>query len=226
MHYGRSFGTTAIDICLSVKSHTPSKDCPIDARPVRSDPCARLMNQGRKVITSRKAAALLLASAMTAAGCARTPAVTPNAPPADTLRVVDAVVVRKAERKLLLMHGHTVVRSYHVELGANPTGQKERSGDSRTPEGTYRIESHNAHSDYFLSLKLSYPNPADEQRARAHHRDVGSDIMIHGMPNELKHAPQDYASHDWTDGCIAASNADMAEIWTLTPDNARVDILP
>jgi murein L,D-transpeptidase YafK len=177
-------------------------------------------------MTLRKVAAMLLLVSMIDAGCVRTPTIAPNAPPADTLRVVDAVVVHKADRKLLLMHGSDVVRSYHIELGLNPTGQKERSGDSRTPEGVYRIEGHNARSDYFLSLKVSYPNQADEQRARTHHWDAGGAIMIHGMPNDLKHEPRDYETHDWTDGCIAVSNADMAEIWTLTPDNVRIDILP
>ena len=51
-------------------------------------------------------------------------------------------------------------------------------------------------------------------------------IMIHGVPNSLKQLPQYYESHDWTDGCIAVTNADMAEIWTLTPDHAPIDILP
>lgn len=177
-------------------------------------------------MTFRDMATLLVLTGMAAEGCARTQTLTPNSPPGDTLHVVDRVVVHKAERKLLLMHDGNVVRSYHVELGLNPTGQKERSGDSRTPEGTYRLEGHNAHSDYFLSLAVSYPTQADEERARAHHWDPGDAIMIHGMPNHLKHEPQDYASHDWTDGCIAVSNADMAEIWTLTPDNVPIDILP
>jgi murein L,D-transpeptidase YafK len=186
------------------------------------------LSQGRKEMTNLRngTAMLLLLTSMTNAGCTRAPIIAPNAPPAATLRVVDRVVVQKAARKLLLMHGTDVVRSYHVELGLNPTGQKERSGDSRTPEGTYRIAGHNAQSDYFLSLKVSYPNQADEERARAHHWDAGGAIMIHGMPNDLKHEPQAYESHDWTDGCIAVSNADMAEIWTLTPDNVRIDILP
>jgi murein L,D-transpeptidase YafK len=173
----------------------------------------------------RMAAMFLLAS-LAAAGCTKAPTITPNSPPGDTLRVVDHVVVRKADRKLLLMHGKDVLRSYHVELGSNPTGQKEQAGDSRTPEGTYQLERRNPHSEYFLSLQVSYPNQADAERAQAHHRDAGGLIMIHGMPNELKHDPQAYESHDWTDGCIAVSNADMAEIWTLTPDNVRIDILP
>jgi hypothetical protein len=32
--------------------------------------------------------------------------------------------------------------------------------------------------------------------------------------------------HDWTDGGIALSNADMAEIWRLTPDGIPIDNLP
>jgi murein L,D-transpeptidase YafK len=174
----------------------------------------------------RSMTAILLLASLAAAGCGKKQSITPDAPPGDTLRVVDRVVVRKAERKLLLMHGNDILRSYHVELGSNPTGQKEQAGDSRTPEGTYNLERHNPQSEYFLSIQVSYPNQTDIERARAHHRDAGSLIMIHGMPNNLKHAPQAYESHDWTDGCIAVSNADMAEIWTLTPNNVRIDILP
>jgi len=141
------------------------------------------------------------------------------------LAPADRVVVHKAERTLLLMHDGTVERSYRVQLGLTPIGQKEREGDSRTPEGTYRL-THNPHSDYYLSLKVSYPNEADLERARAHRRDPGGLIMIHGQPNVPKHARGYYRTHDWTDGCIAVSNADMAEIWRLTEDGTPIDILP
>jgi murein L,D-transpeptidase YafK len=145
--------------------------------------------------------------------------------PVARLAPADRVVVHKAERKLLLMHEGTVERSYPVQLGLNPVGQKEREGDSRTPEGTYRL-THNPRSDYYLSLKVSYPNEADLERARTHHWDPGGLIMIHGQPNVLKHAAEYYRTHDWTDGCIAVSNADMAEIWRLTRDGMPIDILP
>jgi hypothetical protein len=49
--------------------------------------------------------------------------------------------------------------------------------------------------------------------------------MIHGLPNALKHELEYYAEHDWSDGCIALSNADMAEIWRLTLDGIPIDIL-
>jgi murein L,D-transpeptidase YafK len=151
----------------------------------------------------------------------------PQAPaPLDKLPLVDRVVVRKSDRTLALMHGGNVVRSYHVQLGLNPTGQKERAGDFRTPEGSYRLERRNPRSDFFLSLKVSYPNPEDLRRARARHWDTGGSIMIHGLPNTLRHEPDYYQSHDWTDGCIAVSNADMVEIWMLVPDDVAIDIRP
>jgi murein L,D-transpeptidase YafK len=171
---------------------------------------------------------LCAAAAAYADGSAETaqPVALRPSPAVDPLPIVDHVVVRKAQRRLVLMHGGNVVRSYHVSLGLNPIGQKERSGDFRTPEGTYRLERRNPRSDYFLSIKVSYPNETDLKRARAHHWDTGGSIMIHGLPNWLKHQPEYYERNDWTDGCIALSNADMTEIWMLIPDDVPIDILP
>jgi murein L,D-transpeptidase YafK len=144
----------------------------------------------------------------------------------ESLPAVDRLVVHKTERRLVLMHGETVVRSYKIALGVNPIGQKERAGDYRTPEGRYYLVRRNPRSDYFLSIQVSYPNDADMKRAHKNHWNPGGSIMIHGLPNQLKHAPAYYEITDWTDGCIALSNADMVEVWLLTPDNAPIDILP
>ena len=142
------------------------------------------------------------------------------------LPVVDKVVVHKAERKLELLQRGTLVRTYKVALGLNPIGTKERSGDFRTPEGAYRLVRRNPRSEYFLSMQVSYPNDVDLKHARRNHWDTGGSIMIHGLPNQLKHDPSYYESVDWTDGCIAVSNSDMLEIWLLVPDNAPIEILP
>ena len=144
----------------------------------------------------------------------------------ESLPAVDHLVVRKEERRLLLLHGDTVVRSYKIALGVNPVGPKERAGDLRTPEGRYYLTRRNPRSDYFLSIQVSYPNETDLKRAHKHHWDTGGSIMIHGLPNQLKREPKYYEISDWTDGCIALSNADMVEVWLLTPDNAPIDILP
>jgi len=144
----------------------------------------------------------------------------------ESLPAVDRVVVHKTERRMLLMHGDAVVRTYKIALGVNPVGAKERAGDYRTPEGRYYLNRRNPRSDYFLSIQVSYPNETDMKRARSHHWDAGGSIMIHGLPNQLKHEPKYYEISDWTDGCIALSNADMVEVWLLTPDNVPIDIVP
>jgi murein L,D-transpeptidase YafK len=144
----------------------------------------------------------------------------------ESLPAVDHIVVHKGERRLLLLHGNTLVRSYKIALGLNPVGQKEREGDYRTPEGRYYLIRRNPRSDYFLSIEVSYPNDTDMKRAHKNHWQPGGSIMIHGLPNQLKREPRYYEITDWTDGCIALSNADMVEVWLLVPDNAPIDILP
>ncbi|HEX4619450.1 MAG TPA: L,D-transpeptidase family protein [Steroidobacteraceae bacterium] len=172
------------------------------------------------------AASLTLALAAVAAHGDSLPVTEPVALSSDPLPVVDRVVVKKTERRMYLMHGGNVVRAYHVQLGLSPTGQKEREGDFRTPEGSYHLDVRNARSDYFLSIKVSYPNAEDVRRARTRHWVTGGSIMIHGFPNFMKHDPEYYQNHDWTDGCIAVSNADMVEIWMLVPDSVPIDIDP
>ena len=146
--------------------------------------------------------------------------------PAASLPYVDHVVVRKAQRRLYLMDGDRIVRSYKVALGLEPVGPKERDGDFRTPEGWYTLARRNPRSEFFLSIQISYPNATDLRRAELHGWQPGGSIMIHGLPNRLKSSPWYYRHNDWTDGCIAVSDADMVEIWLLTRDGMPIDILP
>lgn len=140
--------------------------------------------------------------------------------------VADLVIVRKSERRLYLMRDGEVLRSYRVALGLVPDGPKARAGDFRTPEGHYYLTRRNPRSDYFLSILVSYPNDQDQVRARREHLDPGGQIMIHGLPNNLRHAPGYYARSDWTDGCIALSDSDMVEVWLMTRANTPIEILP
>lgn len=146
--------------------------------------------------------------------------------PSPELPYVDHLVVRKSQRRLYLMDGNRIVRSYKIALGLEPVGPKQRDGDFRTPEGWYTLARRNPRSDYFLSIQISYPNAGDQQRAHLHHWQTGGSIMIHGLPNRLKNSPWYYQHNDWTDGCIAVSDADMVEIWLLTHDGTPIDILP
>ncbi len=145
---------------------------------------------------------------------------------ANPLPVADQVIVHKRDRRLELWRGRELLRSYRISLGLNPDGHKQQEGDFRTPEGRYRLNARNPRSDFFLSLAVSYPDANDLARARQSGVAPGGAIMIHGLPNQPKWSPDYYAKNDWTDGCIALSNADMMEVWMLVPTGIAIDIRP
>jgi murein L,D-transpeptidase YafK len=71
--------------------------------------------------------------------------------PTTSMPTADRVIVRKGDRKMLLMHGDSILRSYKISLGLQPLGHKERAGDFRTPEGRYRLTRRNPRSSFFPS---------------------------------------------------------------------------
>jgi murein L,D-transpeptidase YafK len=150
---------------------------------------------------------------------------TADVPEASAERI-DRILVVKSERKMYLQSAGRTLRTFDISLGLVPEGAKQREGDFRTPEGVYYIESKNARSDFFLALKVSYPNEDDRARARAKGIDPGGQIMIHGLPNAPKYPESRYVGTDWTDGCIAVSNSDMVDLWLMTSVAMPIEIRP
>lgn len=151
---------------------------------------------------------------------------TTDAAPVEEFPTADQVIVRKADRRLDLLSQGKVFRSFPIALGANPEGHKEREGDRRTPEGSYRLDLRNQNSAFFLAMRVSYPNADDIRRARQRGVHPGNNIMIHGLPNDPRHPSNHYLTSDWTDGCIAVSNSAMIDIWLSVPDDTPITILP
>lgn len=150
---------------------------------------------------------------------------TPGLSP-DTAETITEVLVRKADRRLMLMQDEQVLRSYRISLGDNPEGHKLYEGDERTPEGDYTLDWRNPQSDFYKSIHVSYPNQQDIEEAQTWGLDPGGSIMIHGLPNNAGDLAFAYAGLDWTDGCIAVSNEAMDEIWNLVADGTPIRILP
>jgi murein L,D-transpeptidase YafK len=146
--------------------------------------------------------------------------------PTGSFDVADKVVVEKGQRRLYLLREDQIIAEYPVRLGLNPYGPKQREGDFRTPEGSYRLVRRNPRSDFFLSIQVSYPSEQDLRRARSSGSRPGGLIMIHGEPNVLRKPADYYAKNDWTDGCIAVSNSDMVEIWLRTQAGIPIEIRP
>lgn len=137
---------------------------------------------------------------------------------------VDRIVLKKSERELILMSGNAVVKSYKVALGKNPVGHKKQEGDNRTPEGRYVIDRHNPNSAFHLSLHISYPSASDRDRAQRDGVRPGGDIMIHGLKNGMGWIGPLHRLMDWTQGCVAVTNEEIEEIYSLVADGTPIEI--
>lgn len=135
---------------------------------------------------------------------------------------VTQVVVSKSKRKMYLLHKSEVLKTYKIDLGFTPRGDKQFQGDGKTPEGRYSINRRNSRSMFHLSLGISYPNVQDVAYAKSKGRDPGGDIFIHGGPRK----DIDPKGRDWTAGCISVTDKEIEEIWLMVDNGTTIDILP
>jgi murein L,D-transpeptidase YafK len=146
--------------------------------------------------------------------------------PSATPRKADSVLILKKDHLLELLAGGKVIRTYHVALGTGGLAPKQKEGDGRTPEGHYVIDTRNGESHYHKALHVSYPNAEDRKRAAQMGVSPGGAIMIHGLPNGKGYIGSAHRLYDWTLGCIAVTDAEIDEIWTLAPVGTPVEIRP
>jgi murein L,D-transpeptidase YafK len=142
--------------------------------------------------------------------------------------------VPKADRVLVLKHDHIlrllrdgqVVKEYKVALGGSSLGPKTQQGDHKTPEGIYVLDSRNAKSQFYKSLHISYPTPAQRTAARKRGVSPGGDVFVHGLPAHYRSVGAAHRLYDWTDGCIALTDEEIDEIWLAAADGTPIEIRP
>lgn len=116
------------------------------------------------------------------------------------------IKIVKSEHKLYVMDGENILKTYDVAVGRN-TGQKEKVGDRRTPEGDFEVQQvqnasswthdfgdgkgviQGAYGPWFIRLRTPW-----------------SGIGIHGT-----HDPSSIGK-DITEGCIRLHNNDLMEL--------------
>jgi len=167
-------------------------------------------------MSARPAWLLLLLALLCTAACRHSEPALTTAP--------DKIVIVKSKHAMILMRGSQVLKTYTVALGRGSAAPKEQSGDHRTPEGAYLIDSKREQSRFFRALHISYPNAVDVKHASDLGVNPGSSIEIHGLPPILGWLGRLHRTADWTDGCIAVTNREMAEIWPLVAVGIPVEI--
>ncbi len=111
----------------------------------------------------------------------------------------------------------TLIITYPICSASGAPGPKRRAGDGQVPEGFYEITTFNPASNYYLSLRVDYPNKSDKilgARGR-----LGGDIYIHGDCVTI--------------GCIPMTDDVITEIYVVAVDTKnksgkpiRCDIFP
>ena len=149
------------------------------------------------------------------------------------------MVIRKEARTLELYEGERLIKRYTVALGFAPTGEKEREGDGKTPEGDFYVFAKNPKSRFHLSLGLSYPSIsaarrglADGSVTKAEYDAIVTAIDKGEMPPQKTALGGEIYIHgggtasDWTWGCVALENVEIEELFDVVRPGTIVTILP
>jgi murein L,D-transpeptidase YafK len=116
--------------------------------------------------------------------------------------------VHKMEREFELwarndnQEPYRLVQIYPILGASGQLGPKRREGDRQVPEGFYQIDRFNPKSEFHLSLRINYPNAADQKKSDP--AAPGSDIYIHGGQRSA--------------GCLAMGDDAIEEIYVMAQD--------
>ena len=108
-------------------------------------------------------------------------------------QVVEVWVRPDAESRFSLL------KEYPICAIPGRLGPKRRAGDFQVPEGFYHVEAFNPQSEFYLSMRVNYPNAADRMRGET--AALGGDIFIHGGCSTV--------------GCVPVQDDAMKEIYWL-----------
>ncbi len=146
---------------------------------------------------------------------------------------------------LSVMQGEeTLITFDNIAIGSNGPTRSKRAGDEKTPLGDYRITAIRMDSHFHRFLAIDYPTMEDARRGLQERRinraeydalreawnrgiappqdtRLGGHLGIHGI------GAGDPAIHDafnWTNGCIALTNAQVEELLQWVREGTRVSV--
>ena len=143
--------------------------------------------------------------------------------------------------RAILRDDHLIVRRFHISLGFEPKFAKRAKGDLRTPVGEYFISDKNPQSRFRKFLGISYPNIDDAERGyrrRSIDAESWADIFLANARGRLPpsstplggrigihgHGGRPEIGIDWTEGCIAVTDAEIDFLYPRVPIGTPVII--
>lgn len=92
------------------------------------------------------------------------------------------------------------LKTFDMCATSGELGPKRKQGDLQIPEGFYELSHFNPVSNFYLSLRVNYPNESD--RILSHAQTPGGDIYIHGDCQTI--------------GCIPIEDEGIKELYWLS----------
>lgn len=138
------------------------------------------------------------------------------------IKNIQAIIVNKSERTLVLYKNGVPLRTYNVGLGRNGSLDKSYAGDQKTPEGKYRITKKLSASRFHKALLINYPNEEDMRNFISAKKKglipsnsrIGGLIEIHGGGKD-----------SMTYGCISMDNDMIDSLFSLVNVGTPVTIV-
>ncbi|ANG65055.1 hypothetical protein A8C75_01570 [Marinobacterium aestuarii] len=150
----------------------------------------------------------------------------------------------KAQTLQVLDDERVLDRFDRVALGVAGAGLKQRRGDDKTPLGSFRVGWFNSQSRFGLFIGLDYPNrdyaegalqdgridsqthariiaALDAGRTPPQDTPLGGQIGIHGLGAGN---PDVHGLFNWTNGCVALTDAEMRRLVKWVAAGTRVEI--
>ena len=145
------------------------------------------------------------------------------------------IYIDKTSQELTVQKGETVIKRYRIATGKGGQGTKRIIGDKKTPIGVYKIIDFKDDSKFHYFMQLDYPNLLDawygyknkvisatefKKISLAYKNNgkppqdtrLGGYIGIHGIGEENTQKLQIHEDINWTDGCIALTNAQINDL--------------
>ena len=145
------------------------------------------------------------------------------------------LLISKKNNELVIEKEGEVVKKYHIATGKGGKGTKRKQGDSKTPQGVYRISKFKESNRFHYFIQLDYPNLVDawygyknkiidakefKSIATAYkNREIppqdtklGGFIGIHGLGVENEKKLAIHQDINWTEGCIALTNEEINDL--------------
>lgn len=155
------------------------------------------------------------------------------------------IAVDKSDHTLGIIANGILLKTYHVELGNNGLGDKNISGDHKTPEGTFYISEKSVlkPADKYLGsrwMELSYPNMEDANRglkqgliSQKIYNSIASAIREKEVPPQSTALGGGVGIHggstpalgsNWTWGCVGLANSDVEDFYDYVRIGTKVTI--